>query len=508
MREGRSSLSYDALYLNSKTVAFWLSQYLQLQPGERVIVQLPNGIHQPVVIFSLWLAGLVPVPISTSADLNELKRMKALTGAEVLITSRNNPTLADVAIRPIKLFKTISCSPEDFTPRWRRPIRRFLRRLRDRRPHYADFRFHEALDYKRLSGKRLTIKERSETAIIQLSSGTQGLAKAIRLSDENILTNVRQLSSRLEDMGVEGPQRLLMPLPLYHSYPFMISLMTLAQGGAVYMVSDVRDIDEIAEMFGRVRPTLFAGVAPIFIGLERHPLFPQLELSSLRCTFGGGATLNQGIGDQWQAITGKPIVQGYGLTECSPVVSLDEGDRFVTGVVGKPLLGTQIEIRDQEGHPLPTGSAGMICVKGPQVMLGYCDDNSPHPVETDGWLITGDIGRLDDRGVLTMIEREFDLIDVGGFRVFPSDIEAVISEHPDVIDCAVGRYLEAGETKLRLLVVTNNRRVTHKMIREYCRQRLTSYKVPHTIELRSNLPHSAVGRVLRHRLDVVEKILT
>ena len=140
-------------------------------------------------------------------------------------------------------------------------------------------------------------------------------------------------------------------------------------------------------------------------------------------------------------------------------------------------------------------------------MLGYCDDDIAHPIDAHGWLMTGDIGRIDERNALNMIEREDDLIQFNGFKVFPSEVEAIVAEHPDVIDCAVGSYLESGETKLRLLVVSSNRRLTHKMIREYCRQRLTSYKVPHTIELRSTLPHSAVGRVLRHRLDVVEKPL-
>jgi long-chain acyl-CoA synthetase len=363
----------------------------------------------------------------------------------------------------------------------------------------ADFQFREAIVY---HSDSLTLSARPEVddvAMIQLTSATTGQAKAVQLSHRNLISNVGQLNHRLVEIGISGPQRLLMPLPIYHSYPSMICLMTWCQGGVVEMASDVKEINHIAELFDRFRPTLFAGVAPLFMGLVQHPLFTQLDFSMLKCTLSGGAPLNQAIGDQWQAITHCVISQGYGLTECSPVVTLDSSGMFKTGAVGRPLQGTEVRIQDESGSELPQGSAGEICIRGPQVMLGYADQ-----VDTQfeqGWFRTGDIGRVDPDGSLHMIERQSDVISlVGNFKIYPSEVEALISQHPDITDCAFGSYQEDGETKLRLFVVTNNRRLTQKMIRNYCRQRLTAYKVPHLIELRRDLPHSSVGRVLRSGL--------
>ena len=499
VREGNTHLNFSELNGHCRAVSQWFVEVLDLSAGDRVIVQMPNGIHYPVLIMSLWRVGLVPVCLTTSANINELERVAKESEAKAFISCHAHSNLAELAVRRSHQLKTVSCTPEDFSNWVLFPFKRLWRHMRKRSPHLADFQFREAVVYRSDSFMFSARPELDEVALIQLTSATTGRAKMVRLSHRNLISNVGQLNQRLSEIGISGPQRLLMPLPIYHSYPSMICLMTWCQGGVVEMAPDVKEINQIAELFDHFRPTLFAGVAPLFMGLVQHPLFPQLDFSMLKCTLSGGAPLNQAIGDQWQAITHCVISQGYGLTECSPVVTLDSGGDFVTGAVGRPLEETEIRIQDESGNELPQGSAGEICIRGPQVMLGYIGQMDTR--FDQGWFRTGDIGRVGPDGSLHMIERQSDVIYLEGhFKIYPSEVEALISQHPDITDCAFGSYQEEGETKLRLFVVTNNRRLTQKMIRNYCRQRLTSYKVPHLIELRRDLPHSSVGRVLRSGL--------
>ena len=499
VREGNIHLNYSELNGHCRTVSQWFVEVLGLSAGDRVIIQMPNGVHYPVLLMALWRVGLVPVSLTTSADISELERVAKQTEAKAFIACHAHPNIAELAVRRGHKLKTVSCTPEDFSSLLLFPFRRLWRHMRRRSPNLADFKFREAVVYHSDSFYLSARPGLDEVAMIQLTSATTGQAKMVKLSHRNLISNVGQLNQRLIEIGISGPQRLLMPLPIYHSYPSMICLMTWCQGGVVEMVRDVKEINQIAELFDRFRPTLFAGVAPLFMGLVQHPLFPQLDFSMLKCTLSGGAPLNQAIGDQWQAITHSVISQGYGLTECSPVVTLDSSGTFITGAVGRPLEGTEVRIQDESGNELPQGSAGEICIKGPQVMLGYV--NQVESLSDQAWFRTGDIGRVNPDGSLHMIERQSDVISlVGNFKIYPSEVEALISQHPDITDCAFGSYQEEGETKLRLFVVTNNRRLTQKMIRNYCRQRLTAYKVPHLIELRRDLPHSSVGRVLRSGL--------
>ena len=499
VREGNTQLNFTDLNGHCRSVSQWFVEVLNLSAGDNVIVQMSNGAHYPVLLMSLWRVGLVPVCLTTSADITELERVSKLTNAKAFIACYTHPNLAELAVRRGHSLTTVSCSPEDFSSWFLFPLKRLWRHIRKRSPNLADFQFREAIVYHSSSLILSARTELDDVAMIQLTSATTGQAKAVQLSHRNLISNIGQLDQRLSEIGISGPQRLLMPLPIYHSYPSMICLMTWCQGGVVEMAADVKEINQIAELFDRFRPTLFAGVAPLFMGLVKHPLFPQLDFSMLKCTLSGGAPLNQAIGDQWQAITHCVISQGYGLTECSPVVTLDASGTFVTGAVGRPLEDTEVRIQDELGSELPKGSAGEICIRGPQVMLGYVAQAESNADRT--WFRTGDIGRLEPDGSLHMIERQSDVIALeGNFKIYPSEVEALISQHPDITDCAFGSYQEEGETKLRLFVVTNNRRLTQKMIRNYCRQRLTAYKVPHLIELRRELPHSSVGRVLRSGL--------
>lgn len=499
VREGNTQLNFTDLNGRCRSVSQWFVEVMNLSAGDNVIVQMSNGAHYPVLLMSLWRVGLVPVCLTTSADITELERVSKLTNAKAFIACHTHPNLAELAVRRGHSLTTVSCSPEDFSSWFLFPLKRLWRHIRKRSPNLADFQFREAIVYHSSSLILSARTELDDVAMIQLTSATTGQAKAVQLSHRNLISNIGQLDQRLSEIGISGPQRLLMPLPIYHSYPSMICLMTWCQGGVVEMAADVKEINQIAELFDRFRPTLFAGVAPLFMGLVKHPLFPQLDFSMLKCTLSGGAPLNQAIGDQWQAITHCVISQGYGLTECSPVVTLDASGTFVTGAVGRPLEDTEVRIQDELGSELPKGSAGEICIRGPQVMLGYVTQAESNADRT--WFRTGDIGRLEPDGSLHMIERQSDVIALeGNFKIYPSEVEALISQHPDITDCAFGSYQEEGETKLRLFVVTNNRRLTQKMIRNYCRQRLTAYKVPHLIELRRELPHSSVGRVLRSGL--------
>lgn len=322
------------------------------------------------------------------------------------------------------------------------------------------------------------------------------------LSHASLLANVEQLRCRLEQAGIDSPQVVLQPLPLYHIYSFTLVLVMLSLGSQIELIPDPRNLKQLARAFERVRPSLFAGINPLFIALSQHPDFTQLDFSCLKLTISGGMALTASTAQRWQEVTGCAITEGYGLTECSPVVCVGVPGAEHIGTVGPPLPDTEVRIVGDGGEVLPVGESGEIQVRGPQLMLGYWRQ----PAETaqafkDGWLATGDIGQLDERGELRIIDRRKEMINVSGFKVYPSELENVISAHPDILECAVIGVPDAtsGEA-IKLYVVSNNPRLTTRQVREYCRERLTSYKVPRSVEFCRDLPRTPIGKVNRRIL--------
>lgn len=503
VRAAHHALSYADLELLSRRMACWLKARLVLQPGERVVLQLPNTLHFPVLFLALQRVGCISVALSTSADRHEIGRVIRDTEARAFVFFDGNEEAQRYAKTNPDAVLLIKARSDDFASLWELLLGRVKRLGVHPRLQVRALKFISGLKFAPPPGFGLPPLTAQHPAVIQYTGGTTGAAKGVMLTHDNLFANICQLIERLGESGDDRPQRLLQPLPIYHAYPMMLCLVQWVMGGVVELVTDARDTNRLVELFDSFKPTLFAGISPIFIALCQHPLFGQLDFRALQMTISGGAPLNSSVAERWKLITGCGIAQGYGLTETSPVVTFDAQMRGRSGYVGKLLPETQIRIADEVGNLLPPGTVGQIEVRGPQVMAGYWHNPelTDAVISPNGWLKTGDIGRLEANNELRVIERSSDVIQVPGFRVYPSEIESIVSEHPDVIDCAViGVPDETGSLRIKLFVITNNRRLTHKAVRNYCKERLTSYKVPKLIEFRTSLPRSPVGKVLRNKL--------
>ncbi|WP_188748135.1 AMP-binding protein [Marinobacterium zhoushanense] len=500
------SLSFTDLDILSRRFASWVQHHTDLKPGDRIAIQLPNCAQYPVALFGALRAGLIVVNINPLLSPDELERQFNDAGVQALLVYEAFAWRAARALRRTPVSCVITTHIADLHPGWRRwAINSYMRMRRGSSPRYrikGSLRLSRVL--KAESGRvwlQPDITE-AETALLQYTGGTTGPAKGVMLTHASLLANLEQIRSRLSEAGMDAPQVVMQPLPLYHIYSLTLVLAMLSQGSYIELIPDPQDLKQLSRAFERARPTLFAGVNPLFISLCQHAEFTQLDFSALKLTISGGMALTESAAKRWLEVTGCRITEGYGLTECSPVVSVATPGTEHVGTVGRPLPGTEVRIVGDSGELMPIGESGEIQVRGPQVMLGYWRQ----PQETarvlkDGWLATGDIGQIYGNGELRIIDRRKEVISISGFKVYPSELENVISAHPDILECAVIGLPdeEYGET-IKVYVVANNPRLTMRGVREYCRQRLTSYKVPRSVEFCRDLPRSAIGKVQRREL--------
>ncbi len=501
-------LSYADLEHLSRRLAAWFQVEMGLSQGDRLIVQLPNHPNYPLVLFAALRAGLVVVNLPNNCSLEDIEQALKTTRARVFVYDRGCAQAHIFLQHSGASLSYIQADADDMELWWRKGVVKSVSQLLSRifKPSDGQGPYHldRILSSDVRPGYRDPELDSSHPALIQYTSGTTGPAKCALVTHNSLLANLTQLNLALDEMEHQEPQRLLQALPLYHGYSLMITLAHWSRGGYVELVSDARNTNQLVDLFERVKPTSFVAISPIFIELSRHLVFSQLDFSQLVCTFSGTAPVSEPLAERWALITGCTITQAYGIAEASPFITLDTSGPTRSGCLGKPLIETQIRIVDEQGLVLPTGGVGDIQVKGPQTVPGYWSESGLSSLELspDGWFRTGDIGRLSPEGKLGFVERKSDVIQLGGFRVFPSDVEMIVNAHPDVIDCSVVAVDDQkGLKQLKLVVVSNNRHLTRKQIRDYCRERLTQYKVPSIVEFRETLPHSPVGRVLRHQLQ-------
>ncbi|WP_051298902.1 AMP-binding protein [Marinobacterium litorale] len=499
------SLSYVELDILSRRVAAWFQHNTDLQPGERIALQLPNIMQYPVVLFGALRAGLIVVSTSPSYTPEELERHFTQSGARALVVYDAFAWKAARILARTPIEYVITTRIADLHPRWKRwPVNMKVRYRRGKTPAY---RFHAGSTFKSVleleTGRfwEPPLFHAQDVALLQYTGGTTGPAKGAMLTHASLISNIHQLRTRLSEAGLEEGQRLFQPLPLYHGYSLTVVLLMMSLGSYVELIPDPRNLRQLAKAFEKINPTVIAGVNPLFVALSQHAEFTQLDFSSLRLTISGGMALTESTANRWHQVTGCVITEGYGLTECSPVVSVAEPGRMHPGSVGRPLPDTQVRIIGDNGEVLPTGETGRIQVKGPQLMAGYWDGMAIRSGLSGGWFATGDIGQLDDRGELRVIEREQEVIHSAGFKVYPTELENVISDHPGILECAVIGVPdeELGES-IKAYIVANNPRLTPRDVRDYCRERLTSYKVPRSVEFCRDLPRTSIGKVQRRRL--------
>jgi len=510
-----ASISFADLDRLSRRFAAWVQHETDLQPGDRIALQLPNLMQYPVVLFGARRAGLVVVNTNPLYCCDELCQHLKDSGARALVAFA--PLKAHVCARlaETELEYLITTELGDLHPLARRFGLNLLarvkrggtRRLLQPQPRIDGIQSVRLTQVMQKGSSLIwqppeRFGQQESLALLQYTGGTTGPAKGAMLTEKALLANLAQIRSLLDDYCEPGSEKLLQPLPLYHIYSFMLTLVMLSIGSHIELVPDPRRIRGLVKCWDRFDPSVVAGINPMFIFLCQQPEFQRLDFSRLKLTISGGMALTRSVAQRWHQVTGNSICEGYGLTECSPVVSVNRPDQIRIGSVGRPLPDTEVRIIGEQSRPLPDGEIGSIFVRGPQLMQGYWhQQGETRQALQDGWLDTGDIGLIDTQGYLRIIDRRKEVINVSGFKVYPSELEDIIACHPDIMECAViGLPDSCSGEQIKLYVVPASQQLTIKAVRDYCRERLTPYKVPRLVEFCQQLPRTSIGKVSRRAL--------
>ncbi|CAH0648992.1 MULTISPECIES: long-chain-fatty-acid--CoA ligase FadD2 [unclassified Pseudomonas] len=510
------TLTYAQLERHSAAFAAWLQQHTDLQPGDRIAVQMPNVLQYPIAVFGAMRAGLIVVNTNPLYTEREMRHQFNDSGARALVYlnmfgKRVQAVLPDTGIEYL-----IEAKMGDLLPTakgWL--INTVVDKLKKMVPAYH---LPQALPFKQVlrQGRGLSPQpvpqSLDDIAVLQYTGGTTGLAKGAMLTHGNLVANMLQVLACFSQHGPDGQKLLkdgqevmIAPLPLYHIYAFTANCMCMmVTGNHNVLITNPRDIPGFIKELGKWRFSALLGLNTLFVALMDHPGFRRLDFSALKVTNSGGTALVKATAERWEALTGCRIVEGYGLTETSPVASTNPyGQLARLGTVGIPVAGTAFKVIDDDGNELPLGERGELCIKGPQVMKGHWQqpEATAQALDADGWFKTGDIAVIDPDGFTRIVDRKKDMIIVSGFNVYPNEIEDVVMGHPQVANCAaIGVPDERSGEAVKLFVVPREGGLSVDELKAYCKANFTGYKVPKHIVLRESLPMTPVGKILRREL--------
>jgi long-chain acyl-CoA synthetase len=499
-----TTLSYAEVDARSRDFAAWLTAN-GMRKGERIALMLPNVLQFPVALFGALRAGLVVVNTNPLYTARELEHQLRDSGATCIVVLANfahvvQKVIARTSVRSVIVTQLgdLLRFPKGAIVSWA------ARRVKRLVPEYriaGALSFREVLD----AGSRLRFApppiDAEDLAFLQYTGGTTGIAKGAMLSHRNLVANLEQVATLWSSIVEDGAEVVITPLPLYHIFCLTACLTFVKHGGLGVLITNPRDIPAFIAELGRWRFTFISGVNTLYNALLAHPRFARLDFSKLKLGIAGGMSLHPSVAERWAKTTGRDLIEGYGLTEASPVVACNLPGASRIGSVGVPVPSTEISIRD-EGRELERGMEGELCVRGPQVMRGYWQmpEETAKTLDADGWLHTGDIARMDDDGYIRIVDRKKDVIIVSGFKVFPNEIETVLTTHSAVVEAGcIGVPDERSGQAVKAFVVVRET-LTVEQVREFCRERLTGYKVPKYIEFRPTLPKTNIGKILRRAL--------
>ena len=504
-----TTLTYRELDELSMQFACYLQKNLELTRGERVAIMLPNVLQYPVAMCGAFRAGLVVVNVNPLYTARELKHQLADSGARCIVILENFAHILEEIIDDTDVEHVITTGVGDLLRFPKNLLVNFvLRYVRREVPRYKlanSVTFKHALNAgtnEQLSHVEIGL---ADIAYLQYTGGTTGVSKGAMLSHRNMAYNVAQSICWQGDAydGVE-PLVAITALPLYHIFSLQGNcLLVMAQGGLNVLITNPRDMPGFVKEIAKFKFNLLTGVNTMFAGLLNTPGFSDIDFTPLRVVVGGGMAVQPAVARHWHEVTGKPIVQGYGLTETSPAAVCNTIDGEFTGSIGLPIPSTEAMIAGDDGNELPVGEVGEICLKGPQVMEGYWQ----RPAETaevmlpGGWLRTGDIGRMDEGGFIYIEDRKKDMILVSGFNVYPNEVENVVVEMDGILEAAaIGIADEKSGEIVKIFAVRKHEDITEQDVIDYCRENLTGYKRPKLVEFRDDLPKTNVGKILRRAL--------
>ena len=506
------AMSYGDLDALSRDFAAYLQNVLGLLPGDRIAIMLPNLLQYPVTLFGALRAGLTVVNINPLYTATELVRPLSDSGAVAIVVLENFAHVVAGVLGDTKLCHVITTEVGDLFPPVRRRLANFVvKRVRKLVPRW---RIASATSLRRAlaQGARKPLHDPGlcpdDVAFLQYTGGTTGRPKAAILTHANMVANVEQTAAWIGNTLRYGEETIVTPLPLYHVFALTANLLLFVKLGARnVLIPDPRNIRQFVRMLVKVRFSAITGVNTLFRALLDSPDFERVAIANrgrLKVAVAGGMAAQRSVAERWQTATGVPLIEGYGLTEASPIVCANPvaGSCF-TGMLGLPLPSTDVSIRNEAGEEVAMGEAGEICVRGPQVMRGYwhAPEETANVFLSDGWLRTGDLGRMHRNGYVEFVERRKDLIVVSGFKVLPGEVEDAAMLHPAVSDAGVvGVNDEETGEAVALFVVRRNDTVSEQEIREHCAKHLTRYKLPKHIRFIDALPKTPIGKVLRRAL--------
>lgn len=502
-----TKLNYQQTLQQAKYFAAWLQQH-NINKGDRIALMMPNLLQYPVCLFGTWLAGAVVVNTNPLYTAYELQHQLKDSGATTVVVAENFAATLEQALAGTNVKNIIITRIGDMFS----PLKSFFVNAAAKYIKKAIKPFNLPGAYQLSSilrqAQHLDWHDpelgKDDLAALQYTGGTTGVAKGAMLSHGNLVANVCQAYSWVKPYCQGDKELIVTALPLYHIFALTANCLTfLMLGAANLLIIDARDIHSLLREMQKHGFTAITGVNTLFNGLLNLPEFSQLDFTNLSISLGGGMAVQESVAKRWLATTGKPIAQAYGLTETSPAVTINPLDHVeFDGSIGLPISSTYVAIRNNNQN-MPQGELGEICVKGPQVTSGYWNrpDETNNTFDADGWLMTGDIGYIDERGFIYLKDRKKDMILVSGFNVFPNEIEAAATMHPGISEAAaIGVPSTSSGEAVKLFVIRKDPNLTEQDVIDHCRKLLTGYKVPKFVEFRTDLPRSNVGKILRKDL--------
>lgn len=503
-----TDLSYHELDILSGQLASYFQNTLNLKKGDRIAIQMPNLLQYPIVLFGAFRAGLIVVNTNPLYTATEMKHQFKDSGAVAIVILANYASLLESIIKDTDIKHVIVTEIGDQLPVLKKYLINFvIKNVKKMVPSYSleHHTWAQAMSFglqKTYVQPKLT---HEDTAFLQYTGGTTGVSKGAVLTHKNIIANMQQICAWMQPKLVSGQEIAITPLPLYHIFSLTVcSLALMRYGTQNVLITNPRDFPAFIKTMKKYKFTVLTGVNTLFNALANHPMIKEVDFSHTKICVAGAMALQKAVKDNWNKVTGTDVIEGYGLTETSPVACcnpVDGTDRV--GTIGLPVPDTDILLIDDDGNEVTKpGEPGEICIRGPQVMKGYY--NRPDETEKviiNGWLHTGDIGTVDLDGFFKIVDRKKDMILVSGFNVYPNEVEDVIAKHPKVLEvAAIGVQDKHSGEVVKVVVVKKEESLTEKEVIDFAKLSLTNYKVPKHVEFRAELPKTNVGKILRRAL--------
>ena len=503
------TLTYGEIDKLSRQFAAYLLGELKLKKGDRVAIMMPNCLQYPIAIFGILRAGLTVVNVNPMYTARELRHQLIDSGASALLVVDNFGHNVQEVVADTPLKQVITTGLGDMLGFPKGSLINFvLKYVKKLVPDYdiaGAIRFKDTLTLGRMHKLPEIEIDSEDIAFLQYTGGTTGVSKGAMLTHRNMVANMQQAGVWVGKGLDFGNEVIITALPLYHIFALTAnSLVFMKLGGLNHLISNPRDMPGFVKELQKTRFTAITGVNTLFNGLLNTPGFDQVDFSNLKMTLGGGMAVQRAVAEKWKKVTGVTLVEAYGLTETSPAACINPMDlKDYNGSIGLPVPSTDVCLKDDDGKLVPIGEVGELCVKGPQVMKGYWQrpEETANVIDSEGWLHTGDMAKMDADGFFYIVDRKKDMILVSGFNVYPNEVEDVIAGMPGVLEvAAIGVPDEKSGEAVKVFIVKKDPSLTADQVKAFCRESLTGYKQPRLVEFRTELPKTNVGKILRKEL--------